>query len=78
MAARNAPAAIQARGQLRTGRAALRSAYAAFLPSLTLSAGSTRQYTSGANTRIDASVITSYSIHYTKLYDPLVTLPKTQ
>jgi outer membrane protein len=39
----NAPAAVQARGQLRTTDAAIRSAYGSFLPSLNLSYGSNRQ-----------------------------------
>ncbi|HJR42408.1 MAG TPA: TolC family protein [Gemmatimonadaceae bacterium] len=43
LAQRNAPAAVQARGQLRTGRAGIRSSYFAFVPNISLSAGSTRQ-----------------------------------
>jgi outer membrane protein len=42
LAERNAPQAVQARGQIRAGRAALRSAYGAFIPNLTLSAGGSR------------------------------------
>jgi len=53
MARRAAPRSIQAEGQLRTDRARVRAAYAAFLPNVTVSAGSTRQYTSGTRTRID-------------------------
>ena len=43
LAQRNAPAAVQARGQMRTGRAGVRSAYLAFIPNVNLSVGSTRQ-----------------------------------
>jgi outer membrane protein len=43
LAQRNAPAAVQARGQLRTSASAVRSAYGAFLPSLTLTANQTQQ-----------------------------------
>jgi outer membrane protein len=43
MAQRSAPAAVQARGQERTGRAALRSSYAAFIPSLSVNASSSWQ-----------------------------------
>ncbi|HEU4996260.1 MAG TPA: TolC family protein [Gemmatimonadaceae bacterium] len=38
MAQRNAPAAVQARGQIRSTSSSIRSAYGAFLPSLTVSA----------------------------------------
>jgi outer membrane protein len=44
LARRNAPAAVQAAGAVRTGRAQVRSAAAAFLPNLTLSAGTSRRY----------------------------------
>lgn len=43
LAQRNAPAAVQARGQLRTTSSAVRSAYGAFLPSLSMSMGQTKQ-----------------------------------
>src|ERR1041384_7383210 len=43
LAQRNAPAAVQARGQLRTTASAVRSAYGAFLPSLSMSVGQTKQ-----------------------------------
>lgn len=43
MARRNAPAAVQARGQLRTTASAVRSAYGAFLPSLSGSMGQNKQ-----------------------------------
>jgi len=42
-AQRNSPAAVQARGQLRTSSSAIRSAYGAFLPSLSMSMGQTKQ-----------------------------------
>jgi len=53
LAKQNAPRAIAARGGRRSGNAAVRSAYAAFLPSLTLSAGATRQFPSRGGTRIE-------------------------
>ena len=43
LAQRNAPAIIQAEGQKRTSDAGVRAAYAAFLPSLSVSAGASRQ-----------------------------------
>lgn len=43
MAQRNAPAAVQARGQLRTTSSALRSLYGSFLPSLSASMSQTKQ-----------------------------------
>jgi outer membrane protein len=42
LAQRNAPATVQARGQIASGTAALRSAYGAFLPNINVSAGSSR------------------------------------
>jgi outer membrane protein len=42
LAQRNAPATVQARGQVATGTAALRSSYGAFLPNLSVSAGTSR------------------------------------
>jgi outer membrane protein len=54
MAQKNAPAIVQAIGQQRNAAAGVRSAAAAFIPSLTLSAGATRQVPSaGAATRVD-------------------------
>ena len=53
LAQRNALHVIQARGQARTSGAAVRAAYAAFLPSVNLTAGATRQYISGARTRVE-------------------------
>ncbi len=49
LAERNAVAVIQAQGQKRTAAAGVRSAYAAFLPSLSLSAGASRQLPARAN-----------------------------
>lgn len=43
LAQRNAPSAVQARGQLRTAASAVRSAYGAFVPSLTASLNQTKQ-----------------------------------
>jgi outer membrane protein len=54
LAQKNAPRIIEARGTVRTSEAEARSAYAAFLPSLTLSMGATRQLPfRGAATRIE-------------------------
>jgi len=43
LADKNAPAVIQAQGQQRTSAAGVRAAYAAFLPSISLSASASRQ-----------------------------------
>lgn len=43
LAQRNAPAAVQARGQMRTTSSAVRSAYGAFLPSVSASMGQSKQ-----------------------------------
>jgi outer membrane protein len=64
LAQRNAPGAVQARGQIRTSNSAVRSAYGAFLPSLNFSLGQTqsrgrRQGPEG--TLIDYVAPTSYS-----------------
>jgi outer membrane protein len=54
MARKNALAVIQAAGQKRTSEADVRSAYAAFLPSVNVSAGATRQVPAQGNrTRIE-------------------------
>ncbi len=54
LAQRNAPAIVQAMGQKRTTAAGVRSAYAAFLPTVSLSAGATRQLQSGpGRTRVE-------------------------
>jgi outer membrane protein len=53
MARRNALVVIEAHGQARTSAASTRAAYGAFLPALNLSAGATRQFTSGARTRVE-------------------------
>jgi outer membrane protein len=42
LAQRNAPATIQARGQVTSGHAALRSAYGAFVPNISVNASSSR------------------------------------
>ncbi|HVP15253.1 MAG TPA: TolC family protein [Terriglobales bacterium] len=47
MAERNAPSVIQAEGQRRTSAAGVRAAYASFIPSLSLSAGASRQLQKG-------------------------------
>jgi outer membrane protein len=54
LAQRNAVAVIQAEGQRRNSAAGMRSAYGAFLPSLSLSAGANRQIpTDGGRTRVE-------------------------
>src|SRR6185503_15327572 len=53
MAQKSSPQAIQARNQTKTAAAGSRPAVAAFLPNVNLSAGATRQYTSGSRTRIE-------------------------
>lgn len=58
LARRNAPATVQARGTERTSRAAVRSAYGAFIPNVSVSAGSVRQF---ANDRVferDGQIVT--------------------
>ncbi len=51
MAHTGSPDAIAARGQLETSAAAVRSGYAAFIPSLSVSARSSRRFPAGAGTR---------------------------
>ena len=53
MAQKSSPQAVQARNQTKTAAASSRSAVAAFLPNVSLSAGATRQYTSGSRTRVE-------------------------
>ena len=53
MAQKSSPQAVQARNQTKTAAAGKRSAVAAFLPNVSLSAGATRQYTSGSRTRVE-------------------------
>jgi outer membrane protein len=55
LARQNDPSMVQARGQERSSDAGVRSAYAAFLPSVSLTAGTNRQFTGGSRTRIDAN-----------------------
>lgn len=43
LAQRNAPAAVQARGQIRTANSSVRAAYSAFIPTLNLTAGQSSQ-----------------------------------
>jgi outer membrane protein len=53
MAKRNNPRAVAARGESRTSAARVRSSYASFLPSLSISAGAVRQIPSEAESRIE-------------------------
>jgi outer membrane protein len=56
LAQQNAPAAVAAHGQVRTTKASVKSAYGAFLPSVSLSAGASRQLPAQAGrTRIDTN-----------------------
>ncbi len=43
LAQKNAPSAVQARGQIETSDAAIRSVYGSYMPSLSLNYGSNRQ-----------------------------------
>lgn len=53
LARKNAPQTVQARGAERTSRAAVRSAYGAFVPNITASVGSVRSFTgTGTTTRV--------------------------
>jgi outer membrane protein len=47
LAQRNAPSAVQARGQIRSSTTAVRSAYAAFIPTLSVQASTTQQSPAG-------------------------------
>ena len=53
MARRNSPAAVQARGQERTSRAAVRSAYGAFIPNVSLSLNRSRDLSYDDTPRFD-------------------------
>jgi len=56
LAQRNAPAAVQARGQERQSRANVRGAYAAFIPNITASLGRQQQFLGdGVGTRTNAA-----------------------
>jgi len=62
LAQRNAPAVIQAEGQKRTSDAGVRAAYAAFLPSLSVSAGASRQIpTRAGQTRVENGQVLTLS-----------------
>lgn len=54
LAQQNSPLTVQARGAERTSQAAARSAFGAFIPSITASAGAVRRFTgTGTTTRIN-------------------------
>ena len=53
LARRNAPTAIQARGQERISRAAVRSAYGAFIPNVSVSLGTTHTYSDNPTTIVN-------------------------
>jgi outer membrane protein len=62
LAQRNAVAVIQAEGQRRNGVAGMRSAYGAFLPSLSLSAGANRQLpTQAGQQRVVSGQVVTYA-----------------
>lgn len=56
LAQRNAPAAVQARGQETVNRAGVTSAYAAFIPNLTVNMGGVRQFSGAQLTRFDPTI----------------------
>ncbi len=58
LAHRNAPAAVQARGLERTSRQQVNNAYAAFIPSMSVSAGGTRQFNEAGTIIRDGQTIT--------------------
>jgi outer membrane protein len=53
LAERNAPAVIQAQGQVRTAESSVRAAYSSFLPSISLSTGFVRQVPAQSGTRVE-------------------------
>jgi outer membrane protein len=59
LAQRNAPATVQARGALRTTGAAVRSAYAAFIPTLNINASTVQQSPASARVNPTTNEITS-------------------
>ncbi|HUF29587.1 MAG TPA: TolC family protein [Gemmatimonadaceae bacterium] len=58
LAHRNAPATVQARGIERTSRQQVNNAYAAFIPSVSVSAGGTRQFNDAGTIIRDGQTIT--------------------
>jgi outer membrane protein len=56
LAQRNAPAAVQARGEETANRAGVTSAYAAFIPNFSVSLGGVRQFTGTQRTRFDPTI----------------------
>ncbi|HSJ65814.1 MAG TPA: TolC family protein [Gemmatimonadaceae bacterium] len=57
-AQRNAPATVQARGLERTSRQQVSNAYASFIPSLSVNAGGTRQFTDAQTIIRDGQTVT--------------------
>ena len=55
LADQNAPQTVSARGTVRSNQAQVRSAYGAFLPSITANVGAVRQYVGGSVTRVNSS-----------------------
>ena len=53
LARRNSPTAIQARGNERTSRAAVRSAYGAFIPNFSVNLGTTHTYSNNPTTIVN-------------------------
>lgn len=58
LAQRNAPAAVQAQGQLRSSSASVHSAYSAFIPSLSVSMGSSRSFADSRTINQNGQIIT--------------------
>lgn len=61
LAERNAPAVIHAVGQTRATSAAVRAAYGAFIPSLSLSAGANRQLPARSGTQVVNGQVQTFS-----------------
>jgi outer membrane protein len=57
LAQQNAPTAVQARGDVRTSKAQVRSAYASFIPSLSLNASTTHSSNSGQRVNDQGQVV---------------------
>ena len=68
LAQRNAPAAVQARGAIRTARAAVGSGYSAFIPSFSVSTGVTRSSGSRFDAQRDEIIPSSTSWQYANSY----------
>jgi outer membrane protein len=59
LAQQNSPSAVQARGALRTSKAQVRSAYASFIPSISLNASTTHSSSAGGRVNEAGQVVSS-------------------